>query len=636
MPVWFLEFLAVFAVALVHMSQTPSARSGSGAAALGSSSSSVIDRVRVLQQALRLIWDAAHGWTAAWVILLVVQGLLPAATVYLSRTLVNGLVDVIGEPIVWQMLQPVLLPAALMVAVLLLNEVLQSLVELVRVGQSERVEAHISRMIHEKAVAIDFSHYESPDYFDRLHQASYQTSSRSLGLLDNMGAALQDGVTLLAVAIILIPYGFWLPILLFVSTLPAFLVLLRLNWKNHQWWLRSATDMRRMNYYENLMIGHATAAEMRLLHLGESFESTYQTIRRNLRHEQVDLAKERSIGRLQAGTIALFGTSIALAWMGGQVLQGRMTLGDLALFYQAFSRGQTVTRSLLSNLGQVYRNSLFLTSLFDFLRLAPLVVSPPRPQPFPDSLRQGICFRNVSFGYPFSDRRVLKDFNLSLPAGKVIAIVGDNGAGKSTLVKLLTRLYDPDGGAIELDGVDLRQFAVEQLQQKMTVLFQQPVMYQMTAAQNIAAGDIDRDPSLFDLETAAKAAGIHDTISRLPNGYDTLLGKWFPGGTELSGGEWQRVALARAFLRQAPIVILDEPTSAMDPWAEADWLDRFFALSHGRTTIVITHRLIVASRSDVIYVMRHGEIVESGSHAELLQRDGFYADSWAKQMGAPL
>ena len=239
----------------------------------------------------------------------------------------------------------------------------------------------------------------------------------------------------------------------------------------------------------------------------------------------------------------------------------------------------------------------------------------------------------MSFRYPGAERAALEHLNLTIPAGDTIAIVGPNGAGKSTLLKLLCRFYDPEHGRIELDGIDIKEMALEDLRRRITVLFQSPVAYHATVRENIALGDMRSSLSEGQIESAARDAGAHDFIRRLPQGYDTLLGRWFANGTELSGGEWQRMALARAFARQAPIMILDEPTSFMDSWAEVEWLDRFSTLADGRTAIIITHRFTTAMRADIIHVMNEGLIVETGTHQHLLARQGLYASSWPAQMG---
>ena len=584
-------------------------------------------------RALGLAWTAARGWTTVWAVLLIVQGLLPVATVYLTRALVNSLVAALRNGSSWR---PALVLAAAMGAILLLSELLRGVAAWVRTAQAELVQDHITSLIHQNSAAADLAFYESPEFYDHLHRARADAGSRPVALLESLGGLAQNGITLAAMFAVLIPYGPWLPVALLASTLPALYVVLRYGLRQHQWRLRTTADERRTWYYDWLLTTGDTAAELRLFGLGDYFQSCYQKLRRRLRNERIGLAKDQSVAELEAGAAALLITGAALIWMLWKTVRGLVTLGDLALFYQAFQQGLRLMRTLLDNLGQLYANSLFLGNLFEFLALEPRVVDPPKPVRTPARLRAGIRFREVTFRYPGSQRVALDNFDLHIPAGEMVAIVGPNGAGKSTLLKLLCRFYDPEAGRIEIDGTDLRDFGVAELRRLTTVLFQQPVHYNDTVAQNIVFGDLKARADLDEIQAAAEAAGADDIVQRLPRGYRSLLGKWFVDGTELSVGEWQRIALARAFLRQAPILILDEPTSAMDPWAEADWLDRFRALSEGRTAILITHRLTTAMRADVIHVMAEGRVVESGSHDALLSRGGLYAQSWTAQMGYQL
>jgi ATP-binding cassette subfamily B protein len=256
------------------------------------------------------------------------------------------------------------------------------------------------------------------------------------------------------------------------------------------------------------------------------------------------------------------------------------------------------------------------------------------PLPTPLTIRQSIKFRNVTFSYPGSKKPALQDFSLEIPSGKIVAIVGANGAGKTTLLKLLCRFYDPQSGQIEIDNTDIRQFSVKELWRRITVLFQFPLNYHATVAESISMGDVMAVPKASEIEAAARNAGVHDLIVSLPQAYQTLLGKVLARGMELSGGEWQRIAMARAYFSNAPIVLLDEPTSFMDSWAEADWFHRFRRLAKERTSVIITHRFTIAMRADTIHVMEAGHVVESGSHQDLLRRNGLYAKSWKAQMQA--
>ena len=601
-------------------------------------------QLRHLPRVWQLIWSAAHRWSVLWAVLLVVQGLLPVAIVLLTRELVDSLSLVmatsgaIGASVEWHRVAPVLVPAVLMGGVLLLGELLRGAADWVRAVQARLVEDHVSGLIHEKSVNVDLAFYESPDFYDHLHRARAEASSRPIALLENGGSLIQNAITLAAMAAVLLPYGLWMPVALLLSTLPALVVVLRFALHQHRLRLRTTGDERRSDYYDWLMTDGGAAAELRLFGLGDHYRRAYKAVRARLRGEHLALFKAQGLAEFAAGAIALLFAAGCLGWMVWNAIQGRATLGDVALFYQAFSMGQKLVRELLGNVGQIYYNVLFLGNLFEFLDLESRVLSPRHPRSAPGSGAGGpglgLQFHNVSFCYPGSERLALQGFNLVIPAGQIAAIVGANGAGKSTVLKLLCRFYDPREGRIEIDGVDLRDLSLGDLRGLITVLFQESVHFNATVAENIALDGPMTTATQADIEAMAKAAGADDLIARLPRGYETLLGKWFAGGVELSVGEWQRIALARAFVRRAPVVILDEPTSAMDSWAEADWLQRVRSMVAGRTAIIVTHRFTTAMQADVIHVMDNGCIAESGSHGELLRLDGAYARSWRMQMRA--
>lgn len=310
-----------------------------------------IAQLSYLPRTFHLVWTASRYWTIAWMLLLVVQGVLPAATVYLTRWVVNSLVAAVGAGVSGDNIQKVLIPVMLMVGVLLLGEVLGSAGEWIRTAQSELVQDHTSGLVHYQSMTIDLSCYESPEYHDHLNRARSGASERSLALLENAGNLLQNSITLLTMAAVILPYGVWLPFFLLFSALPAFYVVLRLNRRYHRWWQRTTIDRRWLDYYETLLTDSSMAAEMRLLNLGSYFRSAYQKLRYRLRNERLKLVREQTLGRLVAGVITLCITGLALAWMGRQVLLGIISLGDLALFYQAFRQGQGLIRSLLSSLG---------------------------------------------------------------------------------------------------------------------------------------------------------------------------------------------------------------------------------------------------------------------------------------------
>jgi ATP-binding cassette subfamily B protein len=581
-----------------------------------------------LPRAVALVWEAAGRWTTAWGALLAVQGLLPVATVFVTRTLVNALVPVAQSGASSDTLTPALAWIGVMAGLVLAGEALRAVAGWVRVAQAELVRDHLQDRIQRQSLAVDLAFYDSPEYYDQLHRARAAASDRPLALVESTGALLQNTITLAAMGVVLSQFGLWLPAVLVIGTAPALLVVLRHAARLHQFRQRATPEERRAWYYDWVLTAGETAAELRLFGLGDYFRQAYREVRAGLRREHLALAKSQSRAELGAATLALVTAGGSMAWMVWRTAQGQGTLGDIALFYQALHQGLGLMRSLVGNVGQLYSNILFLGHLFEFLALEPKVVPPARPAPVPE-LRRELRFERVTFRYPASKRAALEDFSLVVEAGRIAAIVGSNGAGKSTLLKLLCRFYDPDQGRIEIDGVDLRQLPLDELRRRITVLFQQPVHYNATVRENIALGDLGRGQGVED---AAQAAGAAAVVERLPHGYEQLLGRWFADGVELSVGEWQRIALARAFLRQASLLILDEPTSAMDPWAEAEWLSRFRKLATGRTALLITHRFTTAMHADVIHVLDQGRILESGPHQELLARGGRYAVGWRAQM----
>lgn len=589
-------------------------------------------RLPLLGRGLELVWRAAPGWTSAWGGLLLVQGLLPIALISLIRLTVDRLTALVAAPAstpplagLWRLL--------LLIALLwLLGQTLASLIRWTRAAQTERVQDHLHALIHDQATRLDLAYYEQPEYYDLLHQARVDALNQPLALLEHLGGLLQNGLTLLALAVLLaVHYAGWLPLLLLGSALPGLWVVGRHTWREYRWRLDNTVNERWARYYDWMLTQREAAAELRLFGLAAHYRRCFQDQRAWLRRGRQNLDNQELRAELAAGGIAWLGGVGGMAWMIKQAGQGRATLGDVVLCYQAFHQGQRLLRVLLDNAGGLYRSLLFLDTLFQFLALRPHLVSPPQPQPVPERLQCGIRLDRVRFTYPGSERPALDDFSLTLPAGQLTALVGANGAGKSTLIKLLCRFHDPQDGAILVDDVDLRAFDPEEWRRRITVLFQEPTHYQATAADNIAFGDWAAVPGAERITAAAHAAGADHAIERLPAGYATVLGRWF-GGAELSVGEWQRVALARAFLRNAPLLILDEPTSAMDAWAEHDWLQRFRQQTVGHTTLIITHRFTTAMHADRILVMEHGQIIEDGSHAELIAADHGYARAWRAQL----
>lgn len=589
------------------------------------------DRARFARRAIGLVWQAAGVWSIVWLLLLIVQGLVPTGIVYMTKWVMDAVNEAIGQGVSSEQIMVVLVPAAIMGGLMLLQRVMGSVLNYVSTVQSTLVSDHLKELLHDKAGGVDYEFFEHDDYYDLMEQANSQASSRTLGVVQKLGSLLSSSITFVTIAGLLVGYSLWLPLALIASAAPAFWVLIRYNRIYHNWWKGATPRRRKGGYYDMVLMNRMAAAEVRVNGLADYFRELYQDVRKDLREEHFGILRKQTVASFIAGLIALGATGAAMGWIVWRGMMGAATIGDLGLFYQAFNQGQGLVRSVLNNLGNIYDDTLFLEHVFAFLDQPTSMREPEEPSAFPRPLRDGIRFENVTFYYPKTDRPALRDFDLHLPSKKVTAIVGENGAGKSTVVKLLCRFYDPQEGQITADGVDLTDIPLEELRENMSAMFQHPMKYQFSARYNITLSEIKKnDPKR--VREAAKGAGADSFIQKLPEDYDTQLGRYFQGGYELSGGEWQRMALARAYYRDSQILILDEPTSHMDSWNQNEWLDRFRRLAEQQTSLIITHRFTTAMRADIIHVMHEGKVIESGSHEELLALGGRYAQSWHEQM----
>ena len=584
-----------------------------------------------LDRAVRFVWKAGPGWTITSLFLLVIQGVLPLLALYLIKLIVDAVTFSLSAPDKATAFQHVALLIACAAGVALFNALIQLLSGLVKEAQSVTVTDHMYDVLHAKSVEVDLEYYENPQYFDTLHRAQQEGPFRPTHIVNGLAQLGQNGISLIAMAGLLLSFHWSVTVVLFVAVIPGILVRIRYSGKMYRWQRDKTRTERKASYFNWILTGDAHAKEIRLFGLGDLFIQQFSSLRKQLRGEKIELTRKRSVADFMAqtgATIAVFGSFGFIAY---RTVMGGITLGDMVMYFQAFQRGMGYLRDMLGGMAGLYEDNLFLSNLYEFLDIKPKVREPLRPHPVPHPMKKGIVFDHVGFKYPSGRGKVLEDISLSIGPGEVVALVGENGSGKTTFVKLLCRLYDPTEGTITLDGVDLREYGTAALRREISVIFQDHVRYHLTARENIRLGNIQLSAGQEQIAAAARDAGADKLIARLPKGYDTILGKWFEEGEELSIGEWQKVALARAFLRDAQIIALDEPTSSLDAKTEYEVFKRFRQLLEGRAAILISHRFSTVRMADRIFMFEDGSIVERGSHEELIQLAGKYADLFEKQ-----
>lgn len=584
----------------------------------------ILQALRV-NRAVRLVWQATPGWTLANLLMQIIQGILPLAALYLMKLIVDGVMLSMTAADKTESFSQVMFFIGIAAGIALLYALCQLLANMANQAMSLAVTDHVFDLMHAKSVEVDLEYYENPQYFDTLHRAQQEGPYRPTAIVNDLVRLVQNSVTLIAMAGLLITLHWIIAVILFVAVLPGIFVRIHYSNKLFQWQRQRTTTERQASYLNWILTGDIYAKEVRLFGLGDLLIERFSKLQKQLRVEKLILSQKQSMADFMAqtsATIAVFGS---FAYIAYKTVYGHITLGDMVMFFQAFQRGLNAMRDLLGGMASLYEDNLFLSNLFDFLKLRPKVKESAHPTPLPIPIQQGIVFDSVSFQYPSTTRKVLEDISLTIAPGETVALVGRNGCGKTTLAKLICRLYDPQHGSISFDGIDLKEFEIRLLRREISVLFQDFVKYYLTANENIWFGNVDQPVDEQRIQTAADQAGVDELIRQLPHGYETILGKWFDNGEELSRGEWQKIALARAFLRKSQIILLDEPASSLDPRAEYEVFQRFKDLAAGATAIFISHRLSTVKMADRIFVMEKGKIVESGSYDELMEKKGSFA-----------
>jgi ATP-binding cassette subfamily B protein len=495
---------------------------------------------------------------------------------------------------------------------------------------ADRYTHHVSVEVMRKAAALDVTVYEDPVFYDRLERARVQATDR-LAMIQQMGRLIQQSVTAIAFSAVLIKYSPFLLLLLVGGILPAFLGESHFAFLTYAKNFRQTPLRRRMDYLRQVGGSKEAAKELKLFNLSEYLTNRFTGLSQTIYEQNVALNRRRLFWGGVLAIVGQLGYYGAYGYSIWRTIQGRYSIGDLTLITTAIMQAMSNIQQAFSTASGVADQALFLTDLIAFFDMKPRVENRENGLPMPRPVQRGFEFRNVSFTYPGTERRVLSNFNFTLEPGERIALIGENGQGKTTIVKLITRLYDPTEGQILLDGVDLREYDLDDLHAEMGVIFQDFMRYEMTATENIAVGRIELPHTQEDIEYAANKSLAAGVIAKLGQGYDQMLGRRFEGGVDLSGGEWQKIALARAYLRDAQLLILDEPTAALDARSEMEVFERFAELTEGKMALLISHRFSTVRMADRIVVLEGGRLVEEGNHSQLMALGGRYAAMFEMQ-----
>lgn len=598
-----------------------------------------VGALRNLRPFLAMVWAASPSLTAATIALRLMRALLPVATLYIGKLIIDDVVMLVQLPDKPTTLQQwldsghlnrlgLLLAAEFAVAVL--ADVLGRIVTFVDGLLAEQVSTTSSVRLMEHAATLDLEDFEDAEFQDQLERARRQTSGR-MTLMSQLFSQAQDLVTVASLAASLIVFAPWLIVLLLVALVPAFLGEAHFNAQSYSLDFGRTPERRELDYVRQTAASAETAKEVKIFGLNDFLIDRYRRLATSFYDANRRLALRRAGWGGLFTTIGTIGYYFAYAYIAWRTLTGEFSVGDLTFLAGSFRRLRTLLESLLSGFSSVAGQALYLDDLFSFFEVEPEIHSPPNPLPFPRPIRDGFVFEDVGFIYPGAERWAVRHLSFTLKAGEVVALVGENGAGKTTLVKLLTRLYDPDEGRILLDGRDLRDYGLDELRGSMGVIFQDFVRYNLPAGDNIAVGRVEARGDRARIARAANRSQADEVIARLAHGYDQMIGKRFKNGVELSGGEWQKIAIARAYMREAEVLILDEPTAALDARAEFEVFQRFKELSKGKTAVLISHRFSSVRMADRILVLAEGKVEAQGTHEELVAQEGRYAELFELQ-----
>ncbi|MGO9539496.1 MAG: ABC transporter ATP-binding protein [Terriglobales bacterium] len=584
--------------------------------------------LRNVPAVLRFVWESGRQVVLLGLLSRVLAALLPPALFWVSKLIIDTIYQILTthQPVGRRLWWLVAVEFALAVATGVLSRVIDYLDALL----AGKYMHHVSVRVMEHAASLDLMAYEDPVFYDRLERARVQATDR-LYMIQAIGRLIQQVITTITLSISIMVFSPWLLLLLIVGVIPAFVGETHFAFLGYAKNFRQTPVRRQLDYLRILGGSKEAAKELKLFGLRDFLTGRFKNLSTQVYEEDVALARRKVIagGFLSAiGTAGYYTAYVFAVW---KTVTGVFSFGTLTLLANAIREASSNLQQTFSTLSTIADQALFLTDLIAFFEMRPTIQSKPDALPAPRPIQRGFEFRNVSFRYPGSSRLVLNKLNFHLHPGERVALIGENGEGKTTIVKLLTRLYDPEEGQVLLDGVDLREYSLEDLYREIGVIFQDFMRYEMTARENIAVGRIEQIENLQSLQESARKSMADDVVGKLASGYEQMLGRRFEGGVDLSGGEWQKVALARAYLRDAQVLILDEPTSALDARSEYEVFQRFAELTAGKMALFISHRFSTVRMADRIVVLENGRIAEEGDHEALTNLGGRYAEMFELQ-----